>query len=297
MSLLERVVDGEISLHEIEEHLSGEDVADEAADLRREAVEHRTDTDLNGLADPSFDMGDVSDRNVENLVGRIEVPVGVVGPIEVDGEDAEGEYHVPVATTEGALVASVNRGCSAVCDAGGVDSVVVKDAMTRAPVFKTSGVRESRKLALWVEDNLDRLIEASESTTDHGELLWIDPYVAGDNVYLRMGFDTKDAMGMNMATIAAKEACELIEEAKYPDCRLVALSGNLCSDKKPAAINAVEGRGKTVTADATIPAPLVERKLKTSVEDFLEVHERKTMVGSTRAGILGANAHVANILS
>ena len=147
----------------------------------------------------------------------------------------------------------------------------------------------------WVADNRGRLREAAESTTSHGELLDVDPYVVGDNVFLRFVYDTKDAMGMNMATIATREAAEVIE-AETP-AEMVALSGNLCSDKKPAAINAVEGRGRTVTADVVLPRDLVNEQLDTTPEAMAEGNTRKNLVGSAKAASLGFNAHAANTVA
>jgi len=117
----------------------------------------------------------------------------------------------------------------------------------------------------------------------------------GDAVYPRFVYDTKDAMGMNMATIATRAACERIE-AETP-AELVALSGNLCSDKKPAAINAIEGRGRTVAADVLVPTEVVEERLHTTPEAVAEVTTRKNHVGSAKAGSLGFNAHVANVVA
>jgi hydroxymethylglutaryl-CoA reductase (NADPH) len=167
--------------------------------------------------------------------------------------------------------------------------------MTRAPVFRTEGVAESAAVADWIRDNRGRLAEAAEATTNHGELLDVRPYVVGDSVFPRFAYDTKDAMGMNMATIATEAACEVIEAETQAD--LVALSGNLCADKKPAAINAIEGRGRTVAADAVIPTGVVEDRLHTTPEAIAEITTRKAHVGSAKAGSLGFNAHVANVVA
>jgi hydroxymethylglutaryl-CoA reductase (NADPH) len=167
--------------------------------------------------------------------------------------------------------------------------------MTRAPVFRVSGIVEAEAVVSWVDENTDQLREAAESTTSHGELLAVDPYVVGDSVFLRFVYDTKDAMGMNMATIATREAAEVVEEAT--PASLVAVSGNLCSDKKPAAINAVEGRGRSATADATIPRDVVEDRLDTTPEAIEEANTRKNLVGSAKAGSLGFNAHAANVVA
>lgn len=287
--LLERLRNGELALHELEDETS----PDEAADIRRRYIEEQEDVSL-AETGAEHDSEEAT-ANIENAVGATRVPLGIAGPLRVEGEHAEGEYRVPMATTEGALVASTNRGCSTITEAGGATVRVLKDAMTRAPVFRVPGVGAAAELADWVNENFDTMKQAAESTTDHGELVRAKPYVVGDNVYIRFAYSTGDAMGMNMATVASRAACEVIEDET--DAHLVALSGNVCSDKKPAAINAVEGRGRTVAADVVLPRSLVREKLKTTPEAVAEVNERKTLVGSARAGTLGANAHAANVLA
>ena len=239
--LADRVRDGELRLHELEKHAD----ADDAAEARRGVLAAETAADLDAIGAYTFDAAD-AEPNIENTLGAAQVPMGVVGPIRLDGGAVEGANYLPLATTEGALVASVNRGCAAIRAADGATARVLKNAMTRAPVFRVADVGEASKVASWVRDNVDALAEAAESTTSNGELRDVTPYVVGDNVFLRFAYDTKDAMGMNMATIATEAAAEAVE-AETP-AELVALSGNLCSDKKPAAVNSVEGRGRTVAA-------------------------------------------------
>jgi hydroxymethylglutaryl-CoA reductase (NADPH) len=286
---LERLRDGELGLHELEDELP----PDEAADVRRRYVAEVEGVSLDEVGE-EYDA-EAATTNVENAVGATRIPLGVAGPLAVDGAHASGEYRLPMATTEGALVASTNRGCSALTEAGGATARVLEDAMTRAPVFRVPGVDAAAELVGWIEENLDALRDAAAETTDHGELLRAKPYVAGDNVYVRFAYSTGDAMGMNMATVATRAACDVIEDET--DAELVAVSGNLCADKKPAAVNSVEGRGRTVAADAVLPREVVRDKLKTTPEAVAEVNERKTLVGSARAGTLGANAHAANVLS
>ncbi|WP_050032794.1 hydroxymethylglutaryl-CoA reductase (NADPH) [Halorubrum halophilum] len=290
-SLAERVRDGEIRFHELEEHAD----ADVAAAARRRLVGEHADADVDVLGEYAFDAADAHGSNIENMVGAVQVPMGVAGPVAVDGGALSGERYLPMATTEGALVASINRGCSVVNDAGGATARVTKSGMTRAPVFRVADVAEAEALVSWVRDNEETLREAAESTTSHGELLDVTPYVVGNNVYLRFRYDTKDAMGMNMVTIATREACDAIEAET--DASLVALSGNLCSDKKPAAINAIEGRGRSVSADVEIPREVVEDRLHTTPESIAEINTRKNLVGSAKAGGLGFNAHVANAVA
>jgi hydroxymethylglutaryl-CoA reductase (NADPH) len=288
--LVDRIREGDLRLHELEEHTD----PDTAAAARRELLEAETDADLVAVGDFSFSVSD-AEPNIENLVGGTQLPMGVVGPIEIKGGAANGEYYLPLATTEGALVASVNRGCSVIRTAGGAEARVTKSGMTRAPVFRTAGIAEAAEVMAWVEKNEETLRESAEETTNHGELIEITPYVVGDNVFLRFRFDSKDAMGMNMVTIATQAACDLIE-AETP-ASLVALSGNLCTDKKPAAINAIEGRGRSVTADVRIPRELVEERLHTTPEAIAEANTRKNLIGSAKAGSLGFNAHAANTIA
>jgi hydroxymethylglutaryl-CoA reductase (NADPH) len=288
--LADRVLDGELRLYELDEET---DPATAAA-ARRELLARETDTTLDASAAFTFDAA-AAESNVENLVGAAQIPLGVAGPVAIDGGSDDGETYLPLATTEGALVASVNRGLSAIDDAGGATARVTDAGMTRAPVFRVAGVAEASEVVAWVDANRDRLQAAAESTTSHGELLDVNSYVVGDNVFLRFVFDTKDAMGMNMVTIATREAAEVLE-AETP-AELVALSGNLCADKKPAAINAVEGRGRSVTADVLLPRDLVRDTLKTTPEAMAEGNTRKNLVGSAKAASLGFNAHAANTVA
>ncbi|MEF8776352.1 MAG: hydroxymethylglutaryl-CoA reductase (NADPH) [Haloarculaceae archaeon] len=288
--LAARVREGDLRLYELEEHADPET----AAAARRYLLAAETGADLEAVASAAFDAAE-AEANIENMAGAAQIPMGVAGPVAVDGGAAKGEYYLPMATTEGALVASVNRGLSAIRRAGGASARVTNSGMTRAPVFRVAGVAAAQRVVEWVEDNLATLREAAESTTSHGELLAVDPYVVGDNVFLRFVYDTKDAMGMNMATIATKEAAGVLEAETSAE--LVALSGNLCSDKKPAAINAVEGRGRSVTADVVLPRDLIEETLKTTPAAMAEGNTRKNLVGSAKAASLGFNAHAANTVA
>ncbi|EMA04989.1 hydroxymethylglutaryl-CoA reductase (NADPH) [Haloferax denitrificans] len=289
-SLADRVREGELRLHELEAHAD----ADTAAEARRSLVEEQSGASLDAVGNYGF-PAEAAESAIENMVGAIQVPMGVAGPVSVDGGSVAGEKYLPLATTEGALLASVNRGCSVINSAGGATARVLKSGMTRAPVFRVADVAEAEALVSWTRDNFAALKEAAEETTNHGELLDVTPYVVGNSVYLRFRYDTKDAMGMNMATIATEAACGVVEDETAAS--LVALSGNLCSDKKPAAINAVEGRGRSVTADVRIPREVVEERLHTTPEAVAELNTRKNLVGSAKAASLGFNAHVANVVA
>ena len=287
--LLEKVKRREVSFHEIDKALD----VNASIELRRTAVSELTGTQLSHISNYSMDVENVTKRNIENMIGAIQVPLGVAGPLRVNGEYAKGEYYIPLATTEGALVASADRGSSVITASGGANVRIFKDEMTRAPVFRTKDVIGAKKLADWVNENFGRLKQKAQETTRFGELLSINAFTAGRNVFLRFSYDTKDAMGMNMVTIATDAAVDLILSEN--DVELVALSGNMCSDKKPAAINAILGRGKTVSADVFIANVVISEKLKTTPEKMAEVNYRKNLLGSALAGSIGFNAHAANI--
>ena len=289
--LVEQVRAGDLRLYELEEHAD----AETAATARRRYVAEETGADLDTVGRFEFSAAQASASNIENLVGGAQIPMGVAGPVTIDGGATDGEYYLPLATTEGAFVASVNRGLGTIEAAGGATARVTDSGMTRAPVFRVDGVAEAQRVTEWVDANHERIRAAAESTTSHGELLAVEPHVVGDSVFLRFVYDTKDAMGMNLATIATREATDLVE-AETP-AELVALSGNLCSDKKPAGVNAVEGRGRTVTADVVLDRQLVADRLDTTPEAMAEGNTRKNLIGSAKAASLGFNAHAANTVA
>ncbi len=287
--LLEKLKTGEVGFHKIDKKPD----TDAAIELRRAAVSELTGLEFSHIKNYSFDIEKVTDRNIENMIGAVQVPLGVAGPLRINGDYANGDFYVPLATTEGALVASAHRGCSVITACSGANVRIFDDKMTRAPVFMTKDVIGAKKLVEWVKENFARLKEKAEATTRFGKLLSVEPFVAGRSVFLRFSYDTKDAMGMNMVTIATDAAVDLIISEN--DAELVALSGNMCTDKKPAAINAITGRGKTVSADVVLNREIIREKLKTTPEKMAEVNYRKNLVGSARAGSLGFNAHAANI--
>ncbi len=287
--LLEKLKKHEVGFHEIDKTLD----ASAAIEVRRAAVSELAGIQFKHIDKFSFDVENVTKRNIENMIGAVQVPLGVAGPLRVNGEYANGSYYIPLATTEGALVASADRGCSAITACGGANARLFKDGMTRAPVFRTNDIIGAKKLVDWVHANFLRIKEKADKTSRFGRLLTVEPFVAGRNVYLRFAYDTKDAMGMNMVTIATDAAVDLVLSEN--DVELIALSGNMCTDKKPAAINVIMGRGKTVSEDVFLSREIILGKLKTTPEKMAEVNYRKNLLGSARAGSLGFNAHAANI--
>lgn len=289
--LIHELASGKRRFHALPEGLP----ADEAATIRRLALEQRLGVDLAATGDYSLDAGTAADRHCENMIGATQIPVGVAGPITVRGQHADGDFYVPLATTEGALIASINRGCTAIRAAGGAAVHVEDVGITRAPVFRTSGLAQTRALLDWVEANKEQMRAVAEATSRYLRLLDVRTYAIGTTVFVRFRFSSGDAMGMNMATIACDRVVhELVEPATGVSC--VALSGNYCVDKKPSAVNFQQGRGKRLQAEVVLDADIL-RKLKTTAAQLVEVQYRKNLLGSIAAGSIGYNAHFANVLA
>ncbi|HDI74984.1 MAG: hydroxymethylglutaryl-CoA reductase (NADPH) [Thermoprotei archaeon] len=291
--VLSKLLKGEIRLHELDKLLCD---SNKATDYRRRFLEKKISVQLENIGKYSVDFNEVVGRNCENTIGVAQIPIGIAGPLMVEGEYAKGEYFIPLATTEGALVASVNRGCKAITLSGGAKVRVIEDKMTRAPLFVLPSIADAVDFVKWVKEHLSDIKAEAEKTTRHGKLVDIEPFIAGNNVWLRFKFTTGDAMGMNMVTIATTRAAEFIEE-NYPQAKCIAISGNMCVDKKPCAVNFLLGRGKTVVAEAEIRKEIVEKTLRTTAEEIHEVNVRKNLLGSARAFSLGFNAHFANIIA
>lgn len=288
---MQRIRDGSLKLYALEAELP----PDEAISVRRSFIEEETGVSLDILGEYAITTERVTKRNCENMIGAVQVPVGVAGPLRVMGEYADGTYYLPLATTEGALIASVNRGCSAITKAGGAEVRIQRDGMTRAPVFACDSVPHAIEAARWVEEHFSLLADAAAATTSHGRMERITTHIAGTSLYVRFEFFTGDAMGMNMVTIGSEKAAEIIQ--RETGARLIALSGNLCTDKKPSAANVVMGRGKTVAAGIFLSDAMVKDILKTDAASLAEVNTRKNLVGSARAVSLGFNAHAANVIA
>ena len=292
--ILNKVLSGELSIRKVA--MLVEDW-ESAIKIRRLAIEELAGVEFENIQNYSIDTEYVVKKNTENMIGAVQVPLGVAGPLNVNGEYAQGDFYIPLATTEGALVASINRGSSVITGSGGANVRIFQNSMTRAPVFKFENLERTKKFVDWVKkkNTLEKMKEKTKESTRYGELLNAEPFVLGNTVYLRFGFDTKDAMGMNMVTLATDVIVDLIVDEFGADP--ISLSGNMCSDKKPAAVSSINGRGKTVVAEVTIPRDTVEAKLKCTPEEMVEVNYRKNLLGSARAGSLGFNAHAANVIA
>ncbi|WP_448098072.1 hydroxymethylglutaryl-CoA reductase [Luteibacter yeojuensis] len=282
---------GKRSLHDVPAGLP----VDVVAAGRRWALTKRSGVGLSGVGDYSADF---STAKCENLIGAVQIPLGVVGPLCLQGAHVgpREEIFVALATTEGALIASTARGCRAVREAGGAIVHAEDVGMTRAPVFRTSGIQQTRRLLDWVADHYQDIRAFCEETSTHLRLLDISPQCVGSTVFLRFRFTCGDAMGMNMATIACDRVVNewIVPQTGVP---CVSVSGNYCVDKKPAALNFIEGRGKRIFAEVVLSRDVLATCLKTEAAALCEVQYRKNLLGSIMAGSLGFNSHYANIVA
>ena len=243
----------------------------------------------------NYDYSRVIGACCENVVGYIPIPLGVAGPLDVDGTS----FPIPMATAEGTLVASTSRGCKALNAGGGVSTVLVGDAMTRGPAIDFPSIKLAAQAKAWVdsEEGYAEVKAAFESTSRFAKLKSLKTAMAGRTMYIRFATTTGDAMGMNMISKGTEKALDAMQ-ARFPSMVVLALSGNYCTDKKPAAINWIEGRGKSVVAEAVIPGHIVKTVLKTTVGDLCNLNVKKNLIGSAMAGSIGGfNAHASNILT
>jgi len=237
----------------------------------------------------------VHGTNCENVVGFLTMPIGVIGPLRINDVD----YTVPLATTEGALLASANRGARAIRESGGAQARVVRDGMSRSPVLSFESACAGAEFAQWVQspEMFPKLSEWFSSTTNFGKLKSVKPTVAGRYVFLRFEATTGDAMGMNMVGKGVNAIIENILPIQ-PQCKLVALSSNMCTDKKPSAMNWVNGRGKSVVCEAVLSKQTVESVLKTTIPELIHLNITKNLIGSALAGSIGGNnAHASNLVT
>ena len=261
---------------------------------RREFLEKLKKIHLNNIGKTLMDKNDPI--HCENLIGGTILPMGVAGPLKILNFKFQiSIYYIPLATTEGALVASVNRGCKAINFSGGTTTAVELVGTTRGPVFETAGIKESLKFRDWLDNNFSFLKKGAEKTSSHIKLMKLGTRTNGRYVYVRFYFDTSKAMGMNMVTIATQKIVETIEKAAKIKC--LSLAGNFDIDKKPTWLNFIFGRGRRVWAEAIIPEKIVNEVLKTTPSRLYDVWLAKCLIGSAMSGSLGFNAHYTNVIA
>jgi len=267
------------------------DYSEEMAQQRRDFVSEQTDAGLDHVGHYSIDPADTA-GNIENFIGVAQVPMGLVGPLRVNGEHASGEVYVPMATSEGTLIASYNRGARLLSESGGAKVTVVDDAMQRAPVFIFDDARQARDFGLWVDENFAEIAEQAKTTTKSGKLRDIQQFAAARMRYLRFNYTTGDAAGQNMVGKATFVACEWIV-ANYPGIRRYMLSGAMDTDKKHSQLNTLHTRGKRVVAEVTIPNDLLQKTMNISATALYKARSI-SQVGAFMAGSNNTGAHSAN---
>ena len=231
--------------------------------------------------------------NIEGFSGAAQVPLGFAGPLLVDGEHARGEFFVPLATSEGTLVASYGRGMRLTREAGGVKTTVVDDAMQRAPLFVFRDARAARDFGSWVDAQLPALRARAESSDPFATLVRIEQYAVGKMRFLRFDYTTGDAGGQNMVTKATHDVCKWMIDQGLDGLEHFTLSANVDTDKKHSALNTLHTRGKRVVAEVTVPALLIERVMHTTGGELYRQRQLSN-VGSLLAGAVNNGAHYAN---
>jgi hydroxymethylglutaryl-CoA reductase (NADPH) len=275
---------------------SDDDYSESIIRQRQQFIEKYSKTSLNHLFKYSIDPR-LTQGNIENFTGVIQVPLGFAGPILINGEHAKGEFIVPLATTEGTLVASYNRGIKVVNLSGGVMVTVVGDAMQRAPVFVFKDARGSRDFVNWVKDNYERIKEESEVTSSIAKLLYIDPYLSNKFAYLRFNFSTGDAAGQNMVGRATFAGCSwILDSYKGGEITNFYLESNLATDKKASQINVMRSRGKRVIAEATIKRDVLVQHMRVEPEK-IHYHANIANIGAFLSGANNNGAHSPNAIT
>ncbi len=268
------------------------DYTREAAATRRQFLQEHTGVALEHVGQHSFDPA-ILPGNIENFTGIVQMPLGFAGPLRVNGEHAQGDFFVPMATTEGTLVASYSRGMGLTREAGGVTTTVVDDAMQRSPVFAFDDARGARDFALWINDNFASIKAAAETTTRSGKLRNIEQYAASRMLYLRFNYTTGDAAGQNMCGKATFAACQwIVANYQEPIARHF-LSGNMDTDKKHSQLNTLHTRGKRVIAEVTLPRQLLLDRMRTTPEAMYAAR-MASQLGGLMAGAVHNGVHPAN---
>ena len=260
---------------------------------RRRWLERTSGRELPHLGSFSISSDEMR-GNVENPVGVAQVPLGVAGPLLLRGEHAEGTFYVPMATTEGALVRSYERGMVTLTKAGGAVSRVYLDENRVSPIFPFAGVDEAHAFCRSLPESLAEIRRQAESTTRHGKLLRLECHAVGRQAIVNFCFSTGDAHGMNMIVKATDQACRWIVDNTAAE-RYQVFSG-YNSEKRASGALLAGGKGKKVTAGARIPGRLLRSYLHVDAEQMAEMW-RHTLSGHLQAGALGYNGHYANGLA
>ena len=290
-AILTKILAGDVPVHSLEAALGD---CERAVRLRRSWLESTTGVAPTTLPYQHFDYESVLGACAEMVVGYVPLPVGVAGPLLLNGR----EFQVPMATVEGCLIASTKRGCKAIAESGGATATLLQQAARARAPLPVGGARRRLQEVLEAPEHFATAKSAFDATSRFARLSSARVTVAGRYAYARFACTTGDAMGMNMVSKGVTAVLDALQASEFGDMQLLGLSGNLCSDKKPAAVNWIEGRGCSVVAEATLPADVVSRVLKTTPEAAAQLNTAKNLVGSAMAGTSGGfNAHASNIVT
>ena len=267
------------------------DYTREAQQSRTDFVKQMTGAELEHVTSYSFDP-QVLTGNVEHFLGVAQVPIGLAGPLLVNGEHAQGEFYVPMATAEGTLVASYNRGMRLLYECGGVTTTIMDDRMQRAPAFVFKSAREAREFGVWLRESFDQIKAAAEETTRSGKLIEIEQYSASRILFTRFDYTTGDAAGQNLTGKATQAACKWIV-ANYPGIEHYFLESNFATDKKSSQVNMLRTRGKRVVAEAVIANAVIERVMRSNTELMFRARQVSNL-GGFMSGVNNNGAHSAN---
>lgn len=281
------------------------DACREAARIRAEAIERARGVSLSRIKGCDLGGGRVTPDarvlpGIEMKVGAAMIPMGIAGPVKVLGRYANGDYHIPLATNEAALVAGLQRGIKAINLSGGIRTLVERDGMTRAPLLEAPDIAEARRLCAQVKTDRSLVERLQKEVQDpFVRLEYIEPHQLGTKVFLRLNCKTGDAMGMNGVTKAAADICRALLR-DLPQWKLLTISGNLCTDKKAAHINVLNGRGKSVHAEVFVPDEVLASVFKkgATARAVERVVFHKCYLGSALSGTLtGFNVNAANTIA
>jgi hydroxymethylglutaryl-CoA reductase (NADPH) len=267
------------------------DYSRDQAERRREFIAEKTGASLETISRFAIDP-EVARGNVENFIGTVQMPLGLAGPLRMEGEHARGDFYVPLATTEGTLVASYSRGMRVISECGGARATVVKHSMQRAPVFMLRTALEAREFGKWLIDEFEAIKAAAETTTRSGKLVEIEQYPVANMLYTRFCYTTGDAAGQNMTGKATFVACEWIK-ANHPRTPDYILSGAIDTDKKHSAMNLIQTRGKRVIAEFTLKREVASKLLRIDTADLYR-YRQIAAVGALQSGAAYSGAHSAN---
>ena len=233
---------------------------------------------------------------IENFIGTVKVPVGLAGPLRVNGVHANGDFYVPLATTEATLVASYSRGAQLVTEAGGCAALVLNEGVSRAPGFAFDTLGDAAMFVAWASASFEVFRAVAQETTRHGRLLDMQLTVEGNHVYVIFDFLTGDAAGQNMVTIATDAICRHIAAHAPVPPRRWFVEANMSGDKKATSHSFMSVRGKKVSAEIVLPAALIEQRLHTTAKAMLD-YSCMSVFGGVMSGSIGVQGHYANGLA